>query len=262
MVSPEPNDEVLPLVHQGWEHLKLQRPLAAWACWQRALRIEPEHPAAQQALDVLASAAELPLAARQPYRFRTPKGDASRNAWDAAFRNRDLQDLAVAAGVFARLSEADPEDADASYNHALCLAWQGHNAEAIAALDRFVRLSAASDPDAAIGAWTLAEILRQGAGAEELADDFDHILTIPWKMDRGALDAILPRGILRPLPSPDVNAEGNDVPPDVHVFEWLDHALPEPSTALSREDLPEILRRRAPDARRGAVLHTASPGKP
>src|SRR5262245_50183615 len=38
--------EVLALVHRGWDHLRLQRPLAAWASWQQALRLAPEDRAA------------------------------------------------------------------------------------------------------------------------------------------------------------------------------------------------------------------------
>ena len=48
---PSPTDadaEVLAWVHRGWDQLRLQRPLAAWAAWQRALRIKPRDPAATQ----------------------------------------------------------------------------------------------------------------------------------------------------------------------------------------------------------------------
>ena len=58
------------LIHEGWNHLQSQRPLAAWGSWQRALRADPDSVAAQQALAALESASDLPLAARTAYRFR------------------------------------------------------------------------------------------------------------------------------------------------------------------------------------------------
>src|SRR5262245_41257297 len=122
-----PSADALALVHRGWDHLKLQRPLAAWACWQRALRIAPDDPAASQALDRLATADDLPAAARAVYRFRAPTNTARRARWDERFRGRDLQDLDIAAGAFRDLAEADPTDSAAWYNRALCLSWNGLN---------------------------------------------------------------------------------------------------------------------------------------
>ena len=65
MAATSTQDATLALVHEGWNHLMSQRPLAAWGTWQRALRIDPESAAARQALETLASASDLPLAARQ-----------------------------------------------------------------------------------------------------------------------------------------------------------------------------------------------------
>lgn len=235
--------DALSLVHEGWDHLKLERPLAAWACWQRALRIEPDQPAARQALDRLAQAPELPASARKEYRFRNPSDPARRARWDAAFRGRDLSDLAVAASAFAGLANEDPTDPDAPYNQALCLAWLGRNAEAIAALDRAVGLRAGSDPEGAAAAWTLAGVLRQGGGAEELADAVRY--AVEWEGDpAGRLAALARRGALRRLPPP---AEaGRD---DVTVDEWLDRDWPEVGEApLGLADLPRL---------RGIALATA-----
>ena len=162
--SPPTENEALSLVHQGWNHLQLQRPLAAWASWQRALRVEPDQAAARQALDLLESAKDLPAAARAVYRFRNPDGDDRRTRWNARMQGRDLSDLSLAADVFRELAGDDPADASAWYNHALCLAWKGANAPAIAALDRVVALEAETKPDLSADAWALAEVLRQGAG--------------------------------------------------------------------------------------------------
>src|SRR4051794_39653710 len=116
---PTPETTALPLVHEGWDHLQLQRPLAAWASWQRALRSVPGLDAARQAIDLLEASQDLPRAARQRYAFRAPEDEPGRARWDDLLRGRDLDDLADAADAFARLAGADPNDASAWYNHAL-----------------------------------------------------------------------------------------------------------------------------------------------
>ena len=65
-------------------------------------------------------------------------------------------------------------------NRALCLAWLGHNAEAISCLDRVVELRCGTTFDEAVDAWALAEVLRQGAGAEPLADDLRFVWLLDW----------------------------------------------------------------------------------
>src|SRR4051794_9448341 len=199
MPPPTAVDEVLALVHQGWDHLRLQRPLAAWASWQRALRRAPEDQAAREALEQLANAPDLPTAARAVYRFRPPEGEARRARWDDRLRGHDLSELPVAAEAFRELAEADPDDAAAGFNRALCLAWMGANVPAIAALERVVALEAADAPDTAVDAWTLAEVLRHGAGAEHLADDMSLALVVAWQPEDGDPDAW---GDLRPVEPP------------------------------------------------------------
>src|SRR5688500_15555307 len=140
MASPPPNDEALARVHEGWDHFRLQRPLAAWASWQRALRLDPEHPAARQALAFLAGTADLPADARAVHRFRAPRDAARRGHWNERLGRRDLDDLAEAAETFAALADDDPRDGAAWYNHALCAAWMGRNSEAIAGLDHVVSI--------------------------------------------------------------------------------------------------------------------------
>ena len=159
----EPSASALALVHEGWDHLKHARPLAAWASWRRALRVEPEREAATHALHVLANAGDLPEAARTESKFLPPAGEARRAEWDAAFRGRDLEDLAVAAQAFGELA-----DDHARYNQGLCLAWLGRNAQAIDAFDRAVPGLAGVDFEVAVRAWTLCEVLRQGGGGSAL----------------------------------------------------------------------------------------------
>ena len=145
------------------------------------LRVDPDSRAAQQALNTLESAADLPLAARTTYRFRQPSDPERRTAWDARMRDQSDHELEATADVFGRLAAQDPTDSAAWYNRALCLAWLGKNVEAIGCLDRVVGLESERAFDMAVDAWTLAEVLRQGGGAESLADDLRFACTIAWK---------------------------------------------------------------------------------
>jgi tetratricopeptide (TPR) repeat protein len=236
----------LSLVHDGWNHLRLQRPLAAWASWQRGLRVAPDDPAARQALATLESAPELPAAARASYRFQAPPtADAARRArWDARLQpGRGLDDLAVAADTFAALADDDPGDADARLNQALALAWLGRNAEAVATLDRALAALATSDPGRAADAWTLAEVLRLGAGAEALADDLRYVRTVEWAKGQGPPDGLFDRWPdLRPVPVPDDPVHSGKALEGGQVFEWLDRPMPDsPPATLEGRDLPRVL---------------------
>lgn len=240
MAPPPPNDEALARVHEGWGHFRLQRPLAAWASWQRALRLDPEHPAAQQALTFLAGAADLPADARAVHRFRAPRDPARRAHWNERLGRRDLDDLAEAAETFAALADDDPRDSPAWYNHALCAAWLGRNAEAIAGLDRVVSIQAGDDFGNAVEAWSLAEILRQGGGAEPLADDLRYIVVAPALAEEDLTRLARQPGLLRvPTPhDPSIRADFAGTA----VFEWLDRPLPTSGTSsLTVADLPRLL---------------------
>ena len=235
----DPAALALRLVREGWVHLQAQRPLAAWASWRHALRVDPGQEAAAQALDRLAHAEELPASARAEYRFRAPREEAHRHRWDAVFTKDsgagdhervDLSELATTERAFARLAEADPTDADARFNQALCLAWLGRNLESIAALDVAVELSAAVDFEGAVEAWRLAEVLRQGGGAETLADEFRHVYDFPaGNLASRLADSIHRGAVLRRLPPPDDRGE-------VDIHEWLDRPFPKPSEEPLRLD--------------------------
>ncbi len=85
-------------------------------------------------------------------------------------------------------------------------------------------------------AWKLAGVLRQGGGAEGLADDFRYAIERPGD-PAPLLDALGRRGALRKLPPP---AEATRM--DVDVFEWLDRPWPEPREAtLHLDELPRVL---------------------
>jgi tetratricopeptide (TPR) repeat protein len=231
MPAPLERSSSTALVHEGWDHLKRQRPLAAWASWQRALRADPECAAAIQALGALGSTRDLPLAARASYRLREPRDLKRRTAWDARIAERPSEDLAASADVFGRLAMDDPLDSAAWYNRALCLAWQGENREAISCLDRVVGLDSESSFDQATAAWVLAEVLRQGGGAEDLADDLRFACTIAWTAaDTAWLLDEFPE--IEHVPTPREPGAAGDLAHEVAVFEWLDRR--EPTLGLGR----------------------------
>ncbi len=244
--------DALTLVRRGWEHLHRQQPLAAWACWQQAIRVAPDDRAATAALSRLEASTALPAAATQAYRFGPPGTEERRRRWDAALRGRDLSDLSLAAEAFHELAAEDPRDAAAWYNAALCHAWTGENAAAIASLARTVELLARSDPESAVTAWTLAEILRHGAGAETLADDLTYLLTTPREVEP---DTVVPPDQIRPIELPELDAQGAG---RALAFEWLDRPMPEPDSTLSAANLPVVL---ASVVASGAVVRYSTPAR-
>lgn len=244
-------DRALPLVHQGWAQLQLQRPLAAWAVWQQALRLSPGDPAATEALEHLENAGALPFAARRAYRFRPPGRDDRRARWDAAFRTRVMADLDAAVDAFAELAEADPEDPAAMFNLALCLAWQGRNRDAIDTLDDYVQLAATEDPDGAADAWTLAEVLRHGAGAEDLADELKATLRLDWPDAPREVATLDEPGRIQHRP---ISAD-----PSTAAYEWLDRPMPDAADIRSADDLPVC---RATIVRRPGTLEISTTSRP
>jgi tetratricopeptide (TPR) repeat protein len=229
------------LVQEGWNHVMCQRPLAAWASWQRALRVDPDSSAATQALSTLESAKELPLAARTTYRFREPRDPARRGVWDERLRRNDLEELEATAEAFAELASGEPRDSSAEFNRGLCLAWGGKNIEAIACLERAVTLDAETAFEEAVAAWMLAELLRQGGGAETAADDLRFNCTIGWDPnDTATLLREFPE--IRRIPSPRAPGTplGEDL--DIEVFEWLDRPIHfDVPSRLSGSRLPIVL---------------------
>ncbi len=93
------------------------------------------------------------------------------------------EDLSVAADLFGKLVDDDPTDSAAwPSNRALCLTWSGTESRGDPPVWNIAssasRLSAF---DGAVDAWSLAEVLRQGGGAETLANiELRFACTIPW----------------------------------------------------------------------------------
>ncbi len=154
---------------------------------------------------------------------------------------RTTHELAATAELFGRLAADDPFDAAAWYNRALALAWLGHNREAIGCLDRVVNLEAAHAFDQAVDAWTLAEVLRPGAGAESLADDRRYAFTIAWAPEKTSwLLAEFPE--IQPVSVPQIPGAKDHESREIEVFEWLDHPAPGPGELnLNSARLPKVL---------------------
>jgi len=240
MTATSTHDGTLALVHEGWNHLMSQRPLAAWGTWQRALRLDPDATAARQALETLEAAPDLPLAARKVYRFRKPATEAQRSRWDRVLRNGEAAELADAAEAFGRLAAEVPNDAEAWFNRALCLAWAGLDHQAIECLNQVAGLEADSDPKKAVEAWTLAEILRQAGGAESLSDDLRYACTFAWSSEQTAsLRTSFPE--IRQIPTPRDPTRPEASPGDLEVLEWLDRPFPAAEAVPGESDLPRVL---------------------
>lgn len=238
--APE-DSQALHLVHQGWQELAQQRPLAAWAAWQQALRGRPGDPAASRALDLLEGSSMLPLSARAAYRFLPPRDEVRRARWDTAFRSRVMTDLIDATRTFTTLAMDDPGDAAAVFNLALCLAWLGRNLEAINALEQFLRLKVEEDFDGAANSWTLAEVLRHGAGAEVQADDLSATLLITDPDGILNVDSLDEPGLIQLHPISTTSASGQPTDSGRVAYEWLDRAMPPVSMVRSSDDLPICL---------------------
>ena len=240
MAATSTHEETLALVHEGWNHLMSQRPLAAWGTWQRAIRLDPDATAARKALETLEAAPDLPLAARKVYRFRKPATEARRAQWDRVLRNGQAAELTDAAEAFGRLAAEIPDDAEAWFNRALCLAWAGLDRQAIECLDQVAGLEADSDPKKAVEAWVLAEILRQAGGAESLSDDLRYACTFAWSSEQTeSLRTSFPE--IRQIPTPRDPTRPEASLADLEVLEWLDRPFPPAETVHGESDLPRVL---------------------
>jgi tetratricopeptide (TPR) repeat protein len=240
MAATSTPNETLALVHEGWNHLMSQRPLAAWGTWQRALRRDPESASARQALQTLESAPDLPLVARKVHRFRKPTSESQRARWDHALRLGASEELTDAIDRFRALTDEAPEDAAAWYNLGLCLAWSGDDRRAIDCLDRATTLDAEGEQKRAVEAWALAEILRQGGGAETLADDLRYACTFPWESENTPqFEAHVPE--LRRIPTPRDPTRSDHHAVELEVLEWLDRPFPAAGSVRTEVDLPRVL---------------------
>ena len=177
---------------------------------------------------------------RKVYRFRKPACEEQRTRWDRILRNGAAAELLDAAESFGRLTDEVADDVEAWFNRAPCLAWAGKDRQAIECLDQAVGLGADRQPDHATEAWVLAEILRQGGGAENLSDELRYACTFAWSAEQTAsLRAAHPE--IRQIPAPRDPMRSDDSLAEIEVMEWIDRRFPEPSSLRGESDLPRVL---------------------
>jgi hypothetical protein len=226
----------------GWEHLQAQRPIAAWASWRQALVIEPENAAALQALDRLESSPQLPHAAKRPWTFQPPDGPEAAARWDRVLQADDAARLDEATAAFARISEQNPDDVSAAFNHILCLAWSGENPAAIRQISEVMPNATTRNFTLGVSLATLGAILRQGAGAEEYADALRYHLDIPWDSSSSDPEAAFdPEIPWRPVPLRGDPGLGLPTPEVARVYEWIDRPPLDAAETFDYDDVPEIL---------------------
>ncbi len=157
--------------------MKLNRPIAAHAALELAVKFTPEVAEYRNALNATYAPENpnLPASAKANYTFKAPGASASsdtRTKWEAALKLAGTGKLADAARAFEPLAKAEPVEPAAAYNYALIQAWLGNNAAALESLDRYV-IAEANEIQAS-QAWALAEVLRFGQGMEDHADLLEH----------------------------------------------------------------------------------------
>ncbi len=163
--------------------LKLNRPVAARAALQLAVRHDPQTAELRQGFEQLFGPDSVfPEAARREYTYLGPPKDAPaerRAAWEKALGAAAPGKLSAAASAFEELTAANADDAPAWYNLGLTRAWLGDNTQAVEALDRYVNLE--TDEAKAGAAWTLAEVLRCGHGMEKESDYVEYSILFPLR---------------------------------------------------------------------------------
>ena len=224
------------LIHEGWDHLGA-------AAARGPVELAAGHAAggtvaaAAQAIATLESAADLPAAARASTGCAgrpTPRAEgpgtigcgasAGGGAGSGAEGRVGEADLAAMADAFGRLAAEGRPDAAAWYNRAICLAWLGSNREAVACLDARRSSWRPSRRRPRGGGLDAGRALRQGGGAEELADDLRFACTIDWDPGETArCSASSPRS-----PGADAAGAGRRALPTLRsrVFEWPDRMIP------------------------------------
>jgi predicted Zn-dependent protease len=209
---------------------RLNHPVAARAALKMCLRLQPNDPELQKALDtIFGKESRFPAAACQEYQFLSPPANAPsgrRSDWDRALATAEAK-LSDAVRVFEQLTTEDPQDAAAWYNLGLARAWLGDNAPAVEALDRYVTLEA--DERRAAAAWNLAEVLRSGHGMEEQADYLEHSVIFPIRDPQAILRLLEQFGQEGQLLGVDVRQEEGVI--TALVLERVQALTADPATA-------------------------------
>lgn len=234
MTHDSPPNDPERLVQLGWAHLAAQKPFAAWSCWRRASLLAPGDRRPMEALEALERSPELPARAREPIRLRSPRSEEDRHRWTSAYADRDLSDISTARSVFDSLVSENIRDVAAWFNFGACSAWLGENRSALDSLDIAIRHGATIDRESAVEAALISEILRQGAGAADQADDLSYAL----QFDR--LPANWPADPLAPFRERGEVLGRPTVEGQPQAEEWLDRPMLEPDDVGGIDDVPSV----------------------
>lgn len=160
--------------------LKLNRPVAARAALQLAIRLAPAVNEYRQGLEqIFGAESAMPLSARKEYAYRGLPAHAPaarRSSWDKALSAAATGKLADAGRAFEQLVKEDETDTSAWFNLALTRAWEGNHPAALEALGRYLQLT--TDDAQAAEAAALAEVLRCGQGMEDQSDYVSHFVIL------------------------------------------------------------------------------------
>ncbi len=169
--DPEAHD-ALTQVHEliFRNELILNRPVAARAALERAVRFQPADVELKQQFDALfGDNSRLPTCARKPYTLRPTAKPVP-----AAAATGKLID---ARKAYDELVKATPDDPAAWFNLGVCRAWLGEQPQAVEALNKSVDLE--TDDHRAEEAAALVEVLRCGQGMENEADYLEYGVFLP-----------------------------------------------------------------------------------
>lgn len=150
--------------------LMLNRPVAARAALERAVKYQPADAEAKAHFDALFGAeSRLPECARKAYAFRP----TAKKVPDSAATGR----FGDARKAFDELTAATPGDPAAWFNLGLVCAWTGDQAKAAEALAKSVELE--TDDHRAEEAAALLEVVRCAQGMENDSDYLEHGYFLP-----------------------------------------------------------------------------------
>ncbi len=153
---------------------RLNRPVASRMAIFLALKYDSSVPEYREMFKGLfGDEASLPAAAKKEYHYKKlPDGTPKQHkpAWQQALQTQTTGRFGAARKTFEGITQQEPNIAAAWYNLALANAWLGNNAEAIDALDKYVRLE--QDETEAANAWALGEVLRCAPGLEKTYADY------------------------------------------------------------------------------------------
>ncbi|MGL5096200.1 MAG: hypothetical protein ACRDD1_11465, partial [Planctomycetia bacterium] len=155
----------------GLCHLSLMQPLAAWADWSQALKLDSKFSPVLEAMEqFIQQDPLLPNAARRGLALKAPDelsvfNEERRAKWESATKSFTGAHLNDVVDAFEYLAKDDPSDLAAWYNLGVTAAWTGDNVRAIEALEHY----ADREPDASASAeaFDLCELLRFGSDACE-----------------------------------------------------------------------------------------------